>query len=308
MKTDRTERLLDYGSLEKGRDYDNDNADQTNATKQNDAVSSVTGQQSHSILGILLIILGSFSFSCMFLLAKLLQGRADSFTLVFYRSLVQIALSLWAVIRNHEDPLGPPEARGWLLIRGGFGSGAVLAFFYAIQHLPLPDAVTLQFTTPPFAAAFAVCLAGEEWMRLDMIGAVVCILGVMLIAHPSWLFGVHNDVQDEEQSDSLQDPTMKAVAIFVALLGAALAGMAYMSVRLIGDQASANVMVLYYACMSIPMVLVGSKVFSGEWSVWGDDVFSSLDYFMLLLTGIFGYGGQYFTNLGLQRESAATVR
>ena len=28
---------------------------------------------------------------------------------------------------------------------------------------------------------------------------------------------------------------------------------------------------------------------------------------MLLMTGIAGYGGQYFTNLGLQRETAATV-
>jgi drug/metabolite transporter (DMT)-like permease len=264
-------------------------------------------RQPHSIMGILLIMLGAFSFSCMFLFAKLLQGHANSFTLVFYRSLVQIAVSLWAVVRNGENPLGPPAARGWLLIRGGFGSGAVIAFFYAIQHLPLPDAVTLQFTTPPFAAAFALCLAGERWMLLDMIGAVVCIFGVMLIAHPSWLFGANKNEPSRNTEDFRQDQTMKAVAIFVALLGAALAGMAYMSVRLIGDQASANVMVLYYACMSIPMVLVGSEILLSEWSVWGDYIFSTLDYSMLFLIGVFGYGGQYFTNLGLQRETAATV-
>lgn len=80
-----------------------------------------------------------------------------------------------------------------------------------------------------------------------------------------------------------------------------------MSVRLIGDRASANVMVLYYACMSIPIVLVGSRLLLQDWSVWGDDVFSLQDYLMLICTGVFGYGGQYFTNLGLQRETAATV-
>jgi drug/metabolite transporter (DMT)-like permease len=247
----------------------------------------------------------------MFLLAKLLQDRANSFTLVFYRSLVQSVVSVWEVIRKHEDPLGPPDTRCWLLLRGGTGAVAVIAFFYAIQHLPLPDAVTLQFTTPPFAAAFAVCLAGEKWMLMDMIGAVVCLVGVILISHPTWLFGVQDGkiVDDDGATDMLQEQeqSMKALAILVALIGAAIAGMAYMSVRLIGEQASANVMVLYYACMSIPMAFVGSKIFLGEWNVWGDGMFSSWDYFMLLLTGLFGYGGQYFTNLGLQRETAASV-
>ena len=61
----------------------------------------------------------------MFLLAKLLQNTADAFTLVFYRSLVQIAISLTASIQNGEDPLGQAgeRTRFWLLIRGGFGAG-----------------------------------------------------------------------------------------------------------------------------------------------------------------------------------------
>lgn len=172
-------------------------------------------QQQYSAMGIVFVMFGSFSFSCMFLLAKLLQGEANSFTLVFYRSLVQVAVSLSAVLRNGENPLGSPEARGWLLIRGGFGSGAVIAFFYAIQHLPLPDAVTLQFTTPPFAAAFAVCFAGEKWMKLDMVGAIVCILGVMLIAHPSWLFGLNEEQNNDGTVDLASDTSMSATAILL---------------------------------------------------------------------------------------------
>ena len=56
----------------------------------------------HSILGILLIMLGSFSFSCMFLFVKIMQGTANSFTLVFYRSLVQIAISYAAIVQQGE--------------------------------------------------------------------------------------------------------------------------------------------------------------------------------------------------------------
>ena len=233
-----------------------------------------------------------------------MQGTADSFTLVFYRSLVQIAISLTAVLRNGENPCGPSGGwtRFWLLVRGGFGAGAVIAWFFGIQNLPLPDAVTLQFTTPPFAAAFAVCLVGEKWLKLDMIGAAVCLMGVALIAHPSWLFGQHGPV---EVSD--EDPLMKALAVAVTTAGAAMAGIAYVSVRLIGNRASANVMVLYYGTLSIPIVLFGSRWLLGKWSVWGDGTFTPWDYFLLLLTGFAGYGGQYFTNLGLQVESAATV-
>jgi drug/metabolite transporter (DMT)-like permease len=250
-------------------------------------------------------MLGSFSFSCMFLFAKLMQGTADSFTLVFYRSLVQITICCISVIRAGENPWGESGVQVWLMVRGGIGAGAVIAFFYAIQHLPLPDAVTLQFTTPPFAAAFAVCLAGEKWMPMDMAGAVVCLMGVMLIAHPSWLFGQPEGAEDAASSGSGAN---NAIAIAVALLGAALAGMAYMSVRLIGNRASANVMVLWYGCLSLPLVLFGKRFLVGTWTVWGEGSFTLWEYFLLLLTGFAGYAGQLFTNLGLQRETAATVR
>lgn len=242
----------------------------------------------------------------MFLLVKLMQGTADTFTLVFYRSLVQVAISLSSIIRNGENPLGDGDAKtkAWLFVRGGFGAGAVIAWFFGVQHLPLPDAVTLQFTTPAFSAALAVCFAGEKWLKLDMIGAVVCILGVALIAHPTWLFGQQAATATVDADD---DPLMKAIAVAVCTGGAAMAGIAYVSVRMIGNNASANVMVLYYGVLSIPIVLFGSRMCLGKWTVWGNGSFTWWDYFMLLMTGFGGYGGQLFTNLGLQRETAATV-
>jgi len=260
-------------------------------------------------------MLGAFSFSIMFLLVKLMEGTADAFTLVFYRSLVQMVISTASCLKNGENVFGPSgdyKTRFWLFIRGFFGALAVIAWFFGIQNLPLPDAVTLQFTTPPFAAAFAVCLVAERWMPLDMVGAVVCLTGVALIAHPTWLFGGQHHVDDDldgvADAQDGSDPLMKALAVGVTTAGAAMAGLAYVSVRLIGDKASAVVMVFYYAVLSIPIVFVGSYFLLGKWSVWGDGTFSAWDYFLLLLTGLAGYGGQFFTNLGLQQETAATVR
>jgi len=264
-------------------------------------------QQQHSMKGIVFIMMGAFSFSIMFLLVKLMGPDANTFTLVLYRSLVQIAISLITLLYHNENPLGPRDVRMWLIVRGVFGSAAVCAWFFGIQILPLPDAVTLQFTTPPFAAAFAVCLVGEKWLPLDMIGAVVCLTGVALIAHPTWLFGKAGAAIENDDESNESSVLLKALAVMITEAGAAMAGIAYVSVRKIGHRTSAVVMVLYYGALSVPMCILGSGWLEGTWNVWGDASFTITDYFILFLMGVAGYGGQWFTNLGLQHESAATA-
>ena len=102
----------------------------------------------HSIKGILLIMLGSFSFSVMFLLVKVMKNY-NTFTLVFWRSLVQIAISLFDLAKKGTNPLGPDDGgvRFLLVCRAMFGAAAVCAWFFGIQILPLPDAVVSQLAT-----------------------------------------------------------------------------------------------------------------------------------------------------------------
>jgi len=204
------------------------------------------------------------------------------------------------------NPLGPNDwkIRVLLMLRAVFGALAVCSWFYGVQVLPLPDAVTLQFTTPPFAALFAVCMVGEKWLPLDMIGAVVCLTGVVFIAHPTWLFGTEIQPVYENQASGF----VKALAVIVTTIGAACAGIAYVLVLKIGDSANAIVMVLYYALLSVPLCVFGSFIMEGTCNVWGGNgQFSFTDYILMLLMGLGGYGGQWLTNLGLQIESAATV-
>lgn len=248
-------------------------------------------------------MLGSFSFSVMFLFVKLMAD-ANTFTLVFYRAVIEIAIAVVDLKRKGENLLGPedPIIRRYLVLRGSIGAFAVCAFFFGIQLLPLPDAVTLQFTTPPFAAAFAVCMVGERWKSLDMVGAIVCLMGVAFIARPTWLFGGSEEAQEKDAS-----AIMKALAVLVTTGGAACAGLAYVTVRKIGERASAVVMVLYFGVLSIPITLIGSAVLVGEWRIWGKTMFSIKDVFLLLVIGVSSYAGQFFTNLGLQHETAATA-
>eukprot|EP00584_Thalassiosira_punctigera_P025421 CAMPEP_0172548152 /NCGR_PEP_ID=MMETSP1067-20121228/17529_1 /TAXON_ID=265564 ORGANISM="Thalassiosira punctigera, Strain Tpunct2005C2" /NCGR_SAMPLE_ID=MMETSP1067 /ASSEMBLY_ACC=CAM_ASM_000444 /LENGTH=339 /DNA_ID=CAMNT_0013335347 /DNA_START=425 /DNA_END=1444 /DNA_ORIENTATION=+ len=252
----------------------------------------------------------------MFLLVKLLSAT-NTFTLVFYRAAVQIVLSLSGLLREGvNDPLiGPPGVRSLLVLRAGFGAAAVCAWFYGCRALPLSDAVTLQFATPAFAAATAVFLVGERWTPPDMCGAIVCLLGVALIARPTWMFGTaeHGDDTavggEEANHDSTPPPPMRALGVLVTTLGSISAGLAYVYVRKIGNRASATTMVLYYGYVSIPISLIGSRLFEGTWNIFSGgrtSPFSAVECVLILFIGILGHMAQWLLNAGLQRENAAT--
>ena len=112
------------------------NEDEDTETRRSRNVA-VAVYQGHSVKGILFIIIGAFSFSIMFLLVKIMGPGANTFTLVLYRSLVQIAISLITLIHRGENPLGPPDCRFWLCMRGFFGSAAVCAWFYGKRNVAL---------------------------------------------------------------------------------------------------------------------------------------------------------------------------
>ena len=73
-----------------------------------------------------------------------------------------------------------------------------------------------------------------------------------------------------------------------------------------GKRADAAVLVLYYAVLSLPLCLLGSVCLEGDWEVWKlcYEGVGATDYFLLIAVGLAGYGGQWFTNLGLQIETA----
>ena len=58
-------------------------------------------------------------------------------------------------------PLKVTNWRG-LFLRGAFGGSAVLAFFTAIQHLPVGLATLLNYTSPIFTVLWAAIFLGER--------------------------------------------------------------------------------------------------------------------------------------------------
>lgn len=222
----------------------------------------------------------AFFFSVMSLLVKVAGSRLPSQQIVFARALIGAVLSGWLLRRRGVAMSG--NRRGLLLLRSLLGYGALSCFFYALTELPLADATVIHYTNPVFTALLAAWLLSEGIRLRELALVLSSLVGVALIARPSFLFG----------AESALDP----VAVAIALAGALLSAGAYVTVRKLGQTEDPIVVVFYFAVFatiaSIP-VMAPSAVWPtpGEWAA-------------LLGVGVSTQLGQVALTRGLQLERA----
>lgn len=75
-----------------------------------------------------------------------------------------------------------------LHIRGILGAGAIATMFFAVQYLPIADAVVFTFLAPVLITVAAPFVLGEDSGR-QWLPVLAAMLGVLLICQPSVLFG-----------------------------------------------------------------------------------------------------------------------
>ncbi|MCU4117760.1 DMT family transporter [Variovorax sp. N23] len=108
------------------------------------------------------MVLGALLFATMGLCVKIASAWFTSAELVFYRGLIGIVF-LWLLARNLRVPLGThyPGMHAWRSLIGVVSLGA---WFYAIAHLPLATAITLNYMSSVWIAAFLVGGALLAWV------------------------------------------------------------------------------------------------------------------------------------------------
>lgn len=176
----------------------------------------------------------AFAFSVMSLLVKLVGRTLPPQEIVLVRGMVTLAMSYVAIRAAGLDPAG--DRKGLLLVRGLLGFAAVSAFFYAVIHLPLADATVIHYTNPVFTSILAALVLAEPIRARDALSLALSLVGVVLIARPTFLFGGTVPVD--------------AVAVGVALLGAALSAGAYVTVRALRKTEHPLVIVLWFGVIT----------------------------------------------------------
>lgn len=141
---------------------------------------------------------------------------------------------------------------------------------------------------PAFTAILASLVLGEAFTLFDGICSVACMVGVVLVSKPQFLFGGEGSPKDQDIGE-----WQRLFAIFCALVGAMMSAVAYVTVRKIGRGAHYMVHVVYFGLVSIVVAPIGMTVFQTPVMPHG-----WYEYTMLLLVGLSAFIGQCFLNQG----------
>ncbi|KAJ1968832.1 hypothetical protein H4R35_006316 [Dimargaris xerosporica] len=265
-----------------------------------DRVRSVTATNAqvrrHEVTGLGLMTASALGFSLMSLFVKLSGERFPTMEIVFSRSILHFCLALAWCWSLGKSALGPRHHRGWLLLRGASGTLGLACFFYGLTHLPLADATVLFFTSPVFTAIFAHYALNETFTRLDKAASALCMVGIVLVAKPSFLFGIGHIYDDLLLG--------RLVASVMTVMGAILGAISYVIVRKVGTEVHFTTHIVYFGGLSAlfagsSMVLGAGFVWPTTWQQWG----------ALVLVGICSFLGQACLSKGLQmcRAGPATL-
>jgi drug/metabolite transporter (DMT)-like permease len=189
-------------------------------------------------------MLGSaMSFSLMAVAVKAVGDRLPVAEVVLARAVVSLVLSWWMVRRAGIEPWG--RRRGLLTLRGVIGSAGLFCVFAALTRLPLAAATVLQYLYPTLSALFGRLLLGERVGGRLVPALLLGWSGVMFTARPDLLGGAGGPGGE----------ALPAVGVAIAIAGALLTALAYVTVRELGRSEDPRVIVLYFPLVSVPLTL-----------------------------------------------------
>lgn len=133
--------------------------------------------------GALLMIASGLLFSTMGALVKYLSAELPNEMVVFFRSVMGLLALLPWVLHRGLGQLKTKRLRGHLG-RGLAGVSAMYCYFYAIAHLPLAEAVLLNYSTPLFIPFIAALWLGEQVSPRLWVAIGTGFVGIVLILKP----------------------------------------------------------------------------------------------------------------------------
>ncbi|MEN9436615.1 MAG: hypothetical protein RIR09_1270 [Pseudomonadota bacterium] len=192
------------------------------------------------------MVLASFFFATMALGIKFASSSFGTMELVFYRGVVSL-IFMALVVRARGIPLRTPVPMMHLW-RGMIGVLSLGAWFYAIAHLPLATAMTLNYMSGVWVAAFVVggaLLYGGMPQQGRLLGTVLLgFVGVVLTLRPT---------MDHQQ----------LFAGLVGLLSGMGAALAYLQVTALGKVGEPEERTVFYFSVAAALVGVVCALFGG---------------------------------------------
>jgi len=192
--------------------------------------------------GVIWMLIATFFFALMGTFVKL---GGESFTpteLVFYRS--SISLFFIMAIMRWNDVSYSSNYMKLHLTRSSIGFISLLFFFYAINHLPLSTAISLNYTSPIFLGLLMPLILKRRIKKWLFLAVAIGFVGVFFILKPT--FGNQN-----------------YFAGLIGLISGLGAAMAYLFVTQLGQLKEPVLRTIFYFTL-ISTICSGFMMFFGE--------------------------------------------
>tara|TARA_B100001057_G_scaffold492694_1_gene585580 strand:+ start:2701 stop:3534 length:834 start_codon:yes stop_codon:yes gene_type:complete len=219
--------------------------------------------------GVFYMLGSTLAFALMQICVKYLP-HIPAQELILFRSIVSIVLSV-AMIKKLDIPILGNNKKV-LMMRGIFGTTALLLFFYTLQNIPLASAVTLQYLSPIFTALFAAIILKEKMQIKQWLFFGISFVGVAIIKG--------------------FDERISLTFMLIGICSAMFSGMAYTCIRQLKDTEHPLVVVLYFPLVAIPIMSLLSYL---NWVTP-----QGTDWLYLLLMGLFTQIAQIMMTKGIQ--------
>jgi S-adenosylmethionine uptake transporter len=215
------------------------------------------------------MLVAAFVFSLMGVCVKFASAHYNAMELVAYRGLVSIVITyLWA--RSLGVSL-KTERVGMHAWRGVIGAVSLLAWFYALQHLPIATAMTLNYMSSIWIAAFLVggaLMYGKSSSQGALFATVLAGFGgVVMVLRPAF------------EANQLW-------AGLIGMMSGMTAALAYLQVTALSRAGEPEARVVFYFAVAAALFGLAGIAFTG-FSSW------SLKHALWILPiGIFASAGQ----------------
>ena len=181
------------------------------------------------------MLLAALCFAAMNGIIRHLSTELHPFVLAFFRTFFGLAFMLPWILRSRGAGL-KTDRLGLHFIRALIGLTAMLAWFWALAHMAMAEAVALNFTMPLFTTLLAIPLLGEVVRMRRWAATAIGFLGVLVILRPG--------------AGAISDTAL--IVLFASVFMAA-AGIA---IKMLSRTETNNAIVAYMVVFMTPMALV----------------------------------------------------
>ncbi|WP_217696654.1 DMT family transporter [Photobacterium proteolyticum] len=219
------------------------------------------------------------SFSLMAIGVRELGGSISPFEMLFFRSLIGLAVISTIVFYRRQQKLLKTERAALQIGRNLMNFLGQYCWFLGITLLPLAEVFALEFTVPLWTLMIACVFLGEKLTKVKIVSLGLGLLGVIAIIQPT--AAVFNP------------------ASLIVLLAAVSFAASYVATKSLSLTESPLTILFYMSLIQLPISLV---LMLSDWQTPQGG-----EWLYLLIVGLTGLSAHYCIAKAMQHADASVV-